>query len=89
MVIVRGPISCVSIDARSARPISRSISLLRPLPPRPLRVVVERGSMAYSAVTQPRPLSLRNGGTLFSTEAVHKTQVSPARMSAEPSGSFR
>src|SRR5207237_2442047 len=47
-----------------------------------------RGSMAYSPGTQPRPLSLRNGGTRSSTEAVQMTQVSPARMRAEPSGSL-
>ena len=56
--IVRSP-SCVrSTTARSARPISRWISCVRPdcLPraaSRSVRVLVERGSMPYSAVTQP------------------------------------
>ena len=49
-----------STTARSARPIRRWISCVRPdcLPraaSRSLRVWVERGSMPYSAVTQPRP----------------------------------
>jgi len=34
------------------------------------RVWVERGSMAYSAVTQPLPCPTKKGGTLFSTVAV-------------------
>ena len=33
--------------------------------------------MEYSAVTQPLPVSLRNGGTLSSTLAVQSTHVSP------------
>ena len=33
--------------------------------------------MPYSAVTQPRPLSRRNGGTLSSTVAVQMTRVAP------------
>ena len=36
--------------------------------------------MAYSPVTQPLPLSFKNGGTFSSTEAVQMTQVSPARI---------
>src|SRR5947209_7422720 len=41
--------------------------------------------MPYSAVTQPAPLPRRKGGTPSSTEAVHKTRVSPIAMRAEPS----
>ena len=78
----------MSTDARNARPMSRSISLPRPLGPRPPRVLVARGSIEYSPVTHPLPLSFMNGGTRSSTEAVQMTQVSPALMSAEPSGSL-
>src|SRR5262249_32764188 len=49
------------------------------------RVWVARGSMPYSAVTQPRPLLRRKGGTLLSTVAVQRTWVSPKRARQEPS----
>ena len=76
--MLRGPRARRSTTARSARPISRWISCVRPdcLPraaSRSLRVLVARGSMPYSAVTQPRPVSLRNGGTRSSALAVHST----------------
>ena len=87
-VIVRSP-SCVSwITARSDRPTSRWISWVRPpVRPasRPVRVDVARGSMPYSAVTQPCPLPRRNGGTRSSTEAVQITRVSPTSTSTAPS----
>ena len=41
--------------------------------------------MPYSAVTQPAPLPRRKGGTDSSTEAVHKTRVSPIAIKTEPS----
>src|SRR5712692_8451275 len=41
--------------------------------------------MPYSAVTQPAPLPRRKGGTDSSTEAVHKTRVSPIAINTEPS----
>src|SRR5262249_38577152 len=41
--------------------------------------------MPYSAVTQPAPLPRRKGGTDSSTEAVHKTWVSPMAIQTEPS----
>jgi hypothetical protein len=44
-----------------------------------------RGSMPYSAVTQPSPLPRLCGGTRSSTEAVHSTWVSPKQTSTEPS----
>ena len=44
--------------------------------------------MAYSAVTHPRPLSFRNGGTLSSTHAVHSTHVSPHLTSTLPEACF-
>ena len=57
---------------------------------RSLRVCVARGSMPYSAVTQPSPLPrLRNGGTFSSTLAVHSTRVSPNSISTEPSAWLR
>ena len=67
---------------RSDRPISRWISCVRPptLPARASRVVrvdVARGSMPYSAVTQPLPVPRRNGGTRSSTDAVQMTRVRP------------
>ena len=68
----------------------RWISWVRPeAPPRETsrweRVVVARGSMPYSAVTQPSPLPLRNGGTRSSTLTVHTTRVSPTSIRQEPS----
>jgi len=89
--MLRGPSTAVSTTARSERPMRRWISCVRPdcLPraaSRSPRVLVARGSMPYSAVTQPRPLSFRNGGTRSSTLAVHSTRVSPNATSTEPSG---
>ena len=49
------------------------------------RVWVARGSIPYSAVTQPEPLPLRKPGTFSSTLAVHSTRVSPNSTSTEPS----
>jgi hypothetical protein len=44
--------------------------------------------MEYSAVTQPMPLSFRNGGTFSSTLAVHSTHVSPHFTSTLPAACF-
>ena len=49
------------------------------------RVLVERGSIAYSAVTQPSPLPLRHRGTPWVTDAAHSTLVRPNSTSTEPS----
>src|SRR5947209_17864243 len=49
------------------------------------RVWVERGSIAYSAVTQPSPLPLRQRGTPSVTEAAHSTRVLPNSTRTEPS----
>ncbi len=79
------------MTARSDRPISREISWVRP-PMRPLtdsrseRVLVAEGSMAYSAVTQPRPESLRQRGTPTEAEAAHSTRVRPNSTSTDPAG---
>src|SRR5206468_1299926 len=90
MRIWRSPSAARSVTARRLRPISRWISWVRPLcrpraASRSVRVWVERGSMPYSAVTQPRPVLRRNGGTRSSTVAVHSTWVSPNRARHEPS----
>ena len=58
---VRSPSASKSHTARSARPISRWISTVRPSgrpreTPRCVRSPVEAGSSEYSAVIQPRPL---------------------------------
>ncbi len=80
----------MSTTARSERPIRRWISSVRPLclpraASRAERVWVARGSMPYSAVTQPSPLPRRNDGTPSSTVAVTSTRVSPNSTSTEPS----
>ena len=54
------------------------------MPSRALRRPVEAGSMAYSAVTQPCPLSRRKGGTDSSTLAVQMTRVLPVEMRQLP-----
>ena len=48
------------------------------------RVSVARGSIAYSAVSHPWPLPIRNGGTRRSTLAEQSTRVSPHSTSADP-----
>src|ERR1700733_5492498 len=50
-----------------------------------MRSCVERGNIPYSAVTQPCPLPLSQGGTLSSSEAVTSTCVSPNLVRHEPS----
>src|SRR4051812_46624214 len=79
------------MQARKLRPIRREISWVRP-PTLPLtlsrspRVLVARGSIAYSAVTQPRPDPLRQRGTPSVTLAVQSTRVLPNSTRTEPSG---
>jgi hypothetical protein len=53
-----------------------------------MRSPVERGSMPYSAVTQPLPELRSQAGTRSSRLAVHKTWVSPKRTRQEPSACF-
>jgi hypothetical protein len=50
-----------------------------------IREPVDLGNIPYSAVTQPSPLPLRKGGTLLSTDAVHKTRVLPQAINTDPS----
>ena len=88
--MVFSPRALVSMMERSERPMRREISWVRP-PILPLtdsrseRVLVARGSMAYSAVTQPRPSPLSQRGTPSVREAVHRTRVLPNSIRAEPS----
>jgi len=91
---VRSPSSSSLITDRIDRPIRRWISIVRPptLPDaasRFDRVDVARGSMPYSAVTQPLPVFRRNGGTRSSTLAVQITLVRPASMKTDPSACGR
>src|SRR4029077_1512943 len=79
-----------SVTARRLRPISRWISWVRPLclpraASRSVRVWVERGSIPYSAVTQPLPLLRIHGGTRSSIVAAQSTWVSPNFTRQEPS----
>ena len=73
------------IITRSKR-IKRWISLV--LPPltdrREIRSVPEPGSIAYSAVTQPFPVSRIHGGTSSSSETVQRTRVRPISIKTEP-----
>ncbi len=50
-----------------------------------MRVLVDLGSMAYSAVTQPSPESRRQRGTEVCTVAAQSTRVPPNSTSTEPS----
>ena len=89
-VIWRSPSAGRSTTARRERPISRWISCVRPLclplaASRRPRVWVARGSMPYSAVTQPEPLPRRKPGTPSSRLAVHSTRVWPKPTRHEPS----
>src|SRR5215471_1560848 len=89
-VIVRSPSIRMSTTVRRERPINRWISCVRP-PIRPVlasrwpRSCVERGSIEYSAVTQPWPEPRRCAGTRSSTLAVIQTRVLPVSIRQEPS----
>ncbi len=89
-MIWRSPSALRSTTARSERPMRRWISSVRP-PWRPVaasrrvRSCVARGSMPYSAVTQPRPAPRSQPGTCSERLAVHSTCVSPKRTRHEPS----
>ena len=88
--MVFSPKAFRSVTARKARPIRRWISWVRP-PCRPWaasrreRLLVARGNMPYSAVTQPLPAPFRNCGTEFSKLAAHSTLVRPNSTRTEPS----
>src|SRR5450759_3804968 len=92
--IVRSPSSGSRVTERSDRPIRRWISCVRPptfpvLASRCVRVFVARGSMPYSAVTQPFPVLRMNGGTRSSTLDVQITRVRPTSISTDPSACAR
>src|SRR5262249_43320643 len=92
--IVRSPSSASRVTERSDRPMSRWISCVRPptlpaLDSRCVRVLVARGSMPYSAVTQPLPVLRRKGGTRSSMLAAQMTRVRPTSMRTEPSACVR
>ena len=77
---VRSPSESIEYAARSARPMSRWISTVRPfclpsLASRRVRCPVEAGSIPYSAVSHPRPEPCSQRGTPSSTEAVQRTRV--------------
>ena len=66
----------------------RRISWVRPPSPRVSRGVrlwVERGSKAYSAVNQPAVWFSIQRGTLSSTLTLQRMRVRPTSMSTEPS----
>ena len=86
----RSPMALRSVTARKDRPIRRWISWVRPLclpraASRSIRLWVARGSMPYSAVTQPSPVPFNQRGVPVSTEAVHSTWVWPNLARHEPS----
>ena len=69
-ITLRSPSAYISTTERSDRPINRCISMVRPEArpfdtSRAVRVAVARGSMEYSAVTQPLPDPRRNAGNGF------------------------
>ena len=90
-MILRSPNFSKSTTARKERPIRRWISIVLPesfplLLSLRFLVLVARGSILYSAVTHPVPVSLKKGGTEFSIVAEQITVVSPKRITTDPSG---
>ena len=92
-MIDRSPRAARSITDLRERPIRRWISCVRPRrgpsTSRGVRWDVARGSIEYSAVTQPLPVSRRKCGIEFSTLAAQRTCVLPNVISAEPSAVFK
>ena len=88
-MICLSPNETRSMPARSDLPISRWISWVRPDWPffDSLRILVfvDLGNIPYSAVTQPKPEFLKNGGTFSSMVAVQITWDSPHYIRHEPS----
>ena len=79
----RSPGEAGRLAARGARPSRRWTAAGRPdtgprEASRGVRSPVARGSIAYSLVSHPSPVSRRNGGTRPSTVTLHTTTVSPA-----------
>src|SRR4029079_11668073 len=87
-LMVYSPNRKSSSIARMLRPIRRWISCVRPpscVRSRDVRVRVARGSIAYSAVSQPSPRPRRQEGTPSSTDAVQRTRVAPNSTRHDPS----
>ena len=89
-VMVRGPSRSRSTAARRERPMRRWISCVRPpgwprSTSRCVRVEVERGSMAYSAVTQPLCVLRSQPGWRSATLAAQSTRVLPKETRQLPS----
>ncbi len=91
---MRSPSASKSITARTARPIRRWISIVRPSW-RPLRASrstrspVDAGSSEYSAVIQPRPDLRSQRGKSSTIDAVQSTFVFPWDQSTAPCGCSR
>jgi len=88
-VIWTSPMAFRSVTARSARPMRRWISWVRPdwrprAASRSIRSGLEPGSIEYSAVTQPLPVPRIHLGTSLATDAVQSTLVRPMATSTEP-----
>src|SRR6478752_1167371 len=92
--IVFSPSADTSMIARSDRPMRREISCVRP-PTRPLtdsrsdRLHVARGSIEYSAVTQPSPDPFFQRGTPGVNEVTQSTLVPPNSTRTLPSPASR
>ena len=91
-VTVISPSFSMRTTLRRLRAMRRSISIERPLRPlysRAERRLVEAGSIAYSAVTQPQPRDPRRHlGTPSSMVAQHSTRVSPNSARHDPAAFF-
>ena len=79
---VLSPSASKSVTERIERPISRWISIVRPLclpraASRSVRSPVDAGSSEYSAVSQPRPLPDSQRGTPSWIDAVQRSLVFP------------
>ena len=89
IVTMRSPIARRSVTLRSARPINRWISCVRP-PGRPRvtsradRSEVAAGSIEYSPVTQPFPVPRSQRGVSSDTDAAQSTRVLPIENRIDP-----
>ena len=90
IVINRSPNFSKSIEALKALPINLWISTVLPdnfpfADSLEFLSFVALGNIEYSAVNQPFPVPLKNGGTLSLTLAVQRTFVFPISIKTEPS----
>src|SRR5665213_1248844 len=89
-MIWRSPKASKSTIDRKALPINLCISWVLPsifplTAAREVRSAVLRGSMEYSAVTQPLPFPRKKDGISSDTDALHKTWVFPMDTKTDPS----